>query len=549
MKIFNTFQLAVKLLCLVPLRIPVMVLLLVFFTQACTDHVPPGEGDEDDPVQLPDVPAGKFYALAENNLLYEIDFSNPTQALDVIKIETQYPDEKIVAIDFRPATGHLYAISSFGEGYLVNVNVNRIVRTTAINPFGTRPTRPYNYKDIDFDPVLDKFRTLMDDQNYRSDPELLDIDFDNGEPLGVKDPNLGAIAFDNNHAGATGTTQYAIDPVNDRLIRYEDRASRQIQVVGGLGVNIKEIAGFDISPRTSKKQAYAITSVLIGDNWELHHVNLYTGKLTRVGNMPGGNKFLSIAIPSPVAYALDKNHNLLVFNPEDQLEKDPKHLIISKPVTGIPQDVKLLSIDFSVSVRPRIYALGDNSKIYEINHTTGQAKYYTTLSMPFDLTNNPAFGIDFDPYNNNLRVVNSTKHGFNVDLNGGIVSNFGALTFNGDPVGLDAGAFDNSLVGLKNPGDTHFFAISSENKALYKKATGSQELSKVGDLTIQFDKFNGFDIGGKYDRGYGLFKVAGSTGLYEINLTTAEVRRRISTLPYDVIGFTIGNYLYNTEGN
>jgi hypothetical protein len=94
-----------------------------------------------------------------------------------------------------------------------------------------------------------------------------------------------------------------------------------LKEVGPLGMDISDIGGFDIASGSN----YAIASVLYNGVWQLVEVNLSTGALTKIGNLPSG-KIIGIAIPtSPVAYAVTSANKLLIFNPMNagtRVEKD-----------------------------------------------------------------------------------------------------------------------------------------------------------------------------------------------------------------------------------
>jgi hypothetical protein len=161
------------------------------------------------------------------------------------------------------------------------------------------------------------------------------------------------------------------------------------------------------------------------------------------------------------------------------------------------------------------------------------------------LANNPAVGIDFDPYDNKLRVVMSTRKNFKVELGTGLVTELDVMTQEGDLIGLDAGAYDNVQLGLTNPGFTHFYGINSETKALYTMDPSTFALTKVTNLKIDetIGKLNGFDIGGVRDEyGYAIFTAGGKTGLYILTLNRGEVFE-YHKLPFQVNGFTLGRFV------
>ncbi|GGH48339.1 hypothetical protein GCM10007423_49450 [Dyadobacter endophyticus] len=524
MKIFNKL-----LLGLATLALPIY---------SCEDHVPSGG----DPVEVPGPPEGIIFALAENNLLYELDVSNPSQPRQVIKIETQYPKEKVISIDFRPATGQLNALTDHGTLYAVNVNTNRISRPNPVNPAPQPAEKPavLPYLPFDFDPVSDEIRLIAFGAIIRYESETFKIVEGSGRPASDQLLYVEEIAFGSNYSGAKSAALFGLDPTHDKLVRFNAEQVNTVETSLDLGKDITSVGGFDISPRTSKYKEYGFAAVQVDGRWELDVLDLSNGRSRKLGNLPDGDKFIGIAVPTPVAYALTADNHLISFNPTYGADKAPG-LIVDKTITGLPANVKLLGLDFSVEVTPRLYALASNSKIYRINQVTGAATEKSTLSMPLELTNDPAFALDFDPVDNKLMVANTTKHAFKVDINTGQVSEFGALTAGDQPFGPSGIAFSNSQVGVPE-GSAKLFAIDGETKKLHERI-GRKECKEVGDLSTGFDKYNGFDIGGTPDEfGFALLTDQGKTTLWRMSLETG-VSDPVTTIPYKIVGFTLGAYL------
>lgn len=524
MKIFNKL-----LLGLAALALPIY---------SCEDHAPSGG----DPVEVPGPPEGIIFALAENNLLYELDASNPSQPRQVIKIETQYPKEKVISIDFRPATGQLNALTDYGTLYAVNLNTNRISRPNPVNPAQQPAEKPaaLPYLPFDFDPVTDEIRLIAFGAVFRYESETFKIVEGSARPAGDQLSYVEEIAFGSNYSGAKSAALYGLDPTHDKLVRFHSEQVNTVETSLDLGKDITSVGGFDISPRTSKYKEYGFAAVQVGARWELDVLDLGNGKLRKLGNLPDGDKFIGIAVPTPVAYALTADNHLIAFNPTYGADKAPG-LIVDKTITGLPANVKLLGLDFSVEVTPKLYALASNSKIYRINQVTGAATEKSTLSMPLELTNDPAFALDFDPVDNKLLVANTTKHAFKVDINTGQVSEFGALTAGAQPFGPSGIAFGNSQVGAPE-GSAKLFAIDGETKKLYERF-GRKECKEVADLSTGFDKYNGFDIVGTPDEfGFALLTDQGKTTLWRMSLETG-VGDPVTTIPYKIVGLTLGAYL------
>ena len=131
--------------------------------------------------------AETIVALTSANRLLFFDSATPGT---VTKLFTITNDEPLVGIDFRPATGDLYALGgTSGRLYVLN-----LVSGAGSNPSGTPPVLIGFRFGFDFNPTVDRIRVTSDaEQNIRLNP-------DNGTVAGT-DTNLQFAPTDV-HAGA-----------------------------------------------------------------------------------------------------------------------------------------------------------------------------------------------------------------------------------------------------------------------------------------------------------------------------------------------------------
>lgn len=535
----------------IPFRSLLVFLLVSVVIQSCDDHRVPTQPSPSQPNEIPELPgspASTFYALSDNNTIYELDLRNPQRTGNAIRIETTKPDEKILSIDFRPATGQLFALSDDKVFYSVNISPNRISKPFPVNrKTEVEADLTASTVSFDFNPVTDQIRLVTSKgENVRLDPASGMLDRQSGNPKGVSTPHVGAVAYSNNYSGATSTSLYGIDTAEDRLVQYGNPDAITLQTVGSLGVDIAEVGGFDIIPKSTRTQGreFGVASVRRGESWELDYVNLTTGKLQKLGNLPEGKKIIGIAFPTSVAYAVTKDHKLLAFNPVDFSYS--KETIREKPITGIPAGAYILGFDFTVEVFPRLIAIATDNTVYEINTATGAATPFFTLTIvTLDQRKDPEFGVDVEPFYNRLHVVatNWSYRYVTLDLNktSGSAS---PLTLKGNPQGLDAMAFSNSQLGLAKSTDTDIYGIDSETATFYKKNPDSNELIKTGGFVGPINKANGFDIGGYTENGYALLTSDGATRFYSISLINGNSFSAF--FPYtNIIGLTLGQNVYN----
>src|SRR6185295_8470045 len=93
--------------------------------------------------------------------------------------------EKLLAIDFRPATGQLYGITDAGRLYTINLNTGAASLVVA-GIF----SRTLDDVAFDFDPVTDQIRVLTD-KNLRVNPTTGAVTVDSDLAFAAGDKNAG----------------------------------------------------------------------------------------------------------------------------------------------------------------------------------------------------------------------------------------------------------------------------------------------------------------------------------------------------------------------
>ncbi|MCU0873109.1 MAG: DUF4394 domain-containing protein, partial [Pirellulaceae bacterium] len=219
-----------------------------------------------------------------NNTLVRFQASDPGTILATVPIVGLAAGEIIVGIDVRPATGRLYAVA---DGPVTD-RLYTVEPFTGVATFVADLTTPLNGTafGVDFNPVADRLRVVSDaDQNLRIHPDTGNVTMD--AVLNPANPNLVASAYTNSTAGAGSTALYAIDSSTDSLVLQNLPNAGTLAVVGALGVNVTDAAGFEIAPEANT--AYAVLRV--GAVTQLYTINLVTGAAIVVGPL-GGNPLL-----------------------------------------------------------------------------------------------------------------------------------------------------------------------------------------------------------------------------------------------------------------
>lgn len=495
--------------------------ILSFSMYSCEDHrVPPA---------APSLPDRIFYALSDNNQLHEINIRNTATPLRTFGVTGLEQGDMLKGIDFRPATGQLYAISSMNNLYQVNIKSgDQEGKATRIGSAPVAATLE-GHIGFDFNPTVDRIRLVTSStQNLRLHPETCAIVPGDSPLNGYANPMIGAVAYTNSRAGVTaaplgvGTTLYDIDPSTDMLYIQNPPNPGGLVPVGSLGLDIQEVGGFDISPDVNPSDTYAVASVKFGDKWELDLVDLTTGKLQKLGDFPTNVNVIGVAIPAmPVAYALTDDGMLKIFNPENGMEYG------SKAIPAI-SGVTLQGID----IRPangRLYALGDDSKIYGIDLGSGAATELASLKLADNtpvMLSGTYFGVDFNPVADRLRVVSDNGQNLRINVSDGVTTVDQPLKIGvaGPTPFITAVAYTNSYPGTTA---TTLYDIDSESNTLYTQTPpndGVMTGPKV--LGIDINPGLGFDIGNVSGKGYAIFTVGLNTGFYTVDPATGATAQK-----------------------
>jgi len=492
----------------------------IYFDPPPSPPSPPPAIVSPPPIVKPDL---IFYAVNTSNQLIKYNANSVQNAQTTIGITGLSSGENIISIDFRPATGELYALTSNSRIYIININSGRarVVGNTPINP-----DIPSGNVGFNFNPTVDRIRLVTSTgQNFRLNPETGSIIATDGNINGAIGASISAVAYSGNIAGSNNTVLYDIDVTTQKLYRQNPPNNGTLVEIGALGVSPAGQSGFDISPDGKT----ALASLNVGGESNLYLIDTATGKAGLLGKFNSSSPIIGIAIPTnPVAYALDDANNLLIFNPVSPATT------ISKPITGILVGEILVGLDFRPT-NGQLYALGNSSRLYTINASSGAATVVGTAPFATLLTG-ANFGFDFNPTVDRIRVVSDNGQNLRLHPDLGTVVFTDGMLNPGTP-SISAAAYTNNFAGATT---TTLFVIDHTADKLYiQNPPNNGTLVEVGSLGINIDGVNGFDIGSSSGIAYGIFKVGSVQSLYSINLNTG-VATKLNDFSKPVRGFTIG---------
>jgi hypothetical protein len=224
---------------------------------------------------------GRVFTINAQNELLRLDAEAQTRGRDDddddqerVRIKSRLPitgltpGDQLVGIDFRPATGQLYGLSTPGGGpgsaQLYIIDTERAVATPVGGPNAVLGGTSFGF---DFNPVPDRIRVVSNaGQNLRLNPNDgaiagmdTDLAYAAGDPNAGRLPSVVGVAYTNpDNDLQTNTVLYDIDSGRDTdptpgggdvLAIQVPPNGGQLNTVGRLRINTDDMVGFDISHR------------------------------------------------------------------------------------------------------------------------------------------------------------------------------------------------------------------------------------------------------------------------------------------------------------
>lgn len=216
-------------------------------------------------------------------------------------------------------------------------------------------------------------------------------------------------------------------------------------------------------------------------------------------------------------YAVDTSNQLFTF----ALHAPGTALSGPVPITGLQAAESILAID----VRPatqQLYGLGSTSRLYVINPATGAATQVGAGAFTPAL-NGAAFGMDFQPVVDRIRVISDTEQNIRLNPNNGTVAGVDTAL---SPVGTHVGlAYTNNVSPAPLTTTAYVIDFTTDSLKLLGGINGTPSantgiITHVGSLGVVTSNTNiGFDVS-PTGTAYALLPVGGISRLYTINLGT-----------------------------
>ena len=234
-----------------------------------------------------------FIALTNNNVLVK---GHSHRKIAWAKVTGT--NENLLAIDYRPANGMLYGITST-KVYTIDENTGSAKEVSTLS-FNNQPiTLNIGLESgVDFNPVVDRLRVVgSNDQNFRINVDtgavLVDsnLNYAVGDRNAGKNPSITAVAYTNSFAGGPDPTRttvlYGIDYDRNVLTIQNPPNAGTLQTVGSLRVKFDRLAGFNIS---EENQALAVS------NSTIYEIDLSGGRVMKLASLPKA-QYIGLAVP------------------------------------------------------------------------------------------------------------------------------------------------------------------------------------------------------------------------------------------------------------
>lgn len=463
-----------------------------------------------------------FYGLSDDGKLNRYNAKAPATVEASMTINGLSAGERLISIDFRPATMQLYGLSTNSRLYVISlINGN----VTAIGTTAFTPALTSTVANIDFNPTVDRIRLVTHTgQNLRLHPETGSVVATDGNINGGSNPAITSIAYTNSRSGATTTDLFDIDISQKKLYKQNPPNDGTLAEVGKLGIDFVGKGGFDISP----DNMVSLATFTQSGKTRLHSINLNSGAAMYINEIAAN--LIDIAIPTPpVAYGVDETNMLQIFDPTKA------QTMVSRAITGLASGEMIHGIDFRPA-NGQLYAFAVNAtgaaKLYTLNPSSGAASAVGTGFM-VDATAT-AWAFDFNPTVDRIRLVSNSGQNLRLNPNDGTIAATDGIINPGLPM-ITGAAYTNNFAGTTS---TLLYVLNGA-KLFKQDPPNNGTLVEVGNLGVTIDALNGFDIGGRTGMAYAVGTIGTATNIYTVNLTTGAVTN-VGSLTTKLRGFALG---------
>ena len=523
-------------------------------------------GDPAEEVENTAVTANTYAVTSENRLVYyDRTTGDIRRATSVTGLAA---GESILGIDFRPSDAALYALTSSGRLFVVDVATAIATLKSTLSADAADTTSAFTVLSgdkfgVNFNPVADRLRVVSSaGQNLRINVDTGATTTDGALNPGT--PSVSAAAYSNAFAAACRTRLYVIDTTTSKLLLQDPPNSGTLTEIGDLGAASAdaEWAGFEVVTKDDGTSR-AVALFPSADGVAIYDLDLATAGLAnlRTLELRDGESLRGSSAKPPANSPVQAPGEILGVTVNDTIVSfnrgAPGKLCTNEAITGLGTDEEVVGID----IRPadgKLYALGSAGKVYTLDVPSGAATLHSTLSAAPDDTSEPFtalasgdFGVGFNPVPDRLRVIGREGQSLRINVDTGATTTDSSMS----PSSMSVGgvAYTNAFAGATT---TTLFAIDAAGGDLARvggapATTGACPddasnpncgiVSSVGSLGVaDITSVDGFDIDGDPAATNAAILAltvgaATSSSLYVVDLTTGA-----ATPPAGVANPTIG---------
>jgi hypothetical protein len=232
----------------------------------------------------------------------------------------------------------------------------------------------------------------------------------------------------------------------------------------------------------------------------------------------GGDRWSPRDDSSRMFYATTDQNLLLQFN-----ERSPDRIRDIQVIRGLGDGATLRGIDFRPATGD-LYGVGSDNIVYRINPRTAIAVAEGPAFTP-GLRGN-AFGVDFNPTVDKIRVVSDAQQNLRLNVDEGTVLSADKDLNPGMPQAVGS-AYTNSSFTPNRPMTTTLYTVDAATDQLFvQNPPNDGTLTMPKRLRVDVGPNTGFDIAGADNTGYLTTSTSRSRGstLYKVDVTTGKTR-------------------------
>jgi hypothetical protein len=529
------------------------------------------------------------YVLTTANTLLTIDTDNPGTAIASVPVTGVIAGETLTGIDIRTDNGMLYSlgVNAAADTMTVYLIATRTGVATAVGAgsftgAGDLPDPAVARYGIDFNPVTDRLRVTTSQSG--AGPAVQGLNFrvnvttgtlvqaDSAiNPAPIK---IDEVAYTDVNRLDTRTSLYTISVEQDSLYIQTSHGNTgtQTQAVP-LSQDLLAVHGFDLDDFTHAgstdgpvifvgSDAFVVATTAAGTG--LVRIKLLTGDVGPLAAIAGGvTNIRGFAVRGlPYAGHFPATALTAIATPTLVRFGTNSHGVTSSFVTGVIAGDKLMGLDLRPATG-QMFSLGFNStnntaQLYLIepyvDFITGGA---TPVGAPIALTlaGATAFGIDFDPTADELRVVTSAGENFRINPASGARTQTGGAIVPGREI-VGAAYTNNFGQTVNGAAPTTLYVLDATTNTLAIQNPASGVLSQAVPVTLDgspldFISVAAFDIVSTIvtptanapaaGKGHAILQVGIETRLYAIDLVSGAATPGLFTQAQGYVGLAVGD--------